>query len=97
MTSFILDHPKVPAPRSVEGSSSVIRTPPLTLYLVIDGIFVIAFATFIEYRGSLINTSQLHGVEVHFMMTTFRAWLFDCSVFAKFFLFLFLYDPGWFS
>lgn len=95
MTLFICDHPKVSVNRRVAGSSSVI--PPTTLNLVVDRIFVIALATFIEDSGSFINTSQLHGVEVHFVMATFRAWLFDCCVFAKFFLFFLLYDPRWFS
>lgn len=95
MALFICDHPKVSVNRRVAGNSSVIT--PTTLNLVVDRIFVIALATFIEDSGSFINTSQLHSVEVHFVMATFRAWLFDCRVFAKFFLFFLLYDPRWFS
>lgn len=63
--------------------------------LIVYWVFMIAFATLIKYCGPFINTSQLHRIEIHFMMSTFWTWFFNRCMFSQFFLYLILYNPRW--
>ena len=90
---FFLIIMRMPRHICVVRSSDMIATLQTISRLIVDGIFVITLAAFVENCGSLINTTQLHGVEIHFMMATFGTWLFNCCVFAKFFLFFLFHNP----
>ena len=56
------------------------------------------FWTFIKYRTSFVDGTQLHGIKIHLWVVTFWAWFFDnCMLFqCCFVLFFIFYQPCWF-